>query len=670
MPCSPFFPPRCLRHWYGLFAALVCALLFAAPAQADPPGRIGRIAWMSSPGAVDLYNPSTGESYSAPLNHPLTSGDILTTRSGARVEIQIGSMTVRLDSDTSMDFSRIDDEQVRLSLREGRTFVKLPSRDIARDFELDTPMGQFNARDAGIYRFDAGPNNAGATAYYGRLQFTGSDSALDIDAGQSAQFWNAGQTRYRLSVAINDDFTQWSAARDRRPVTNTYSRYVSPEMTGAEDLDAYGNWSENAEYGPIWYPRAVPAEWTPYRNGHWVWVAPWGWSWVAYEPWGFAPFHYGRWVQHRGAWGWVPGIRVARPAYSPAMVAWIGTPGIGVSFAFGTSPAVGWFPLAPREVYVPAYRSSAEYVRRINGTHVTNITNVTNIVNNPQDFMRQTHYAYRQHPRAVTFVPVDVVTHRRSVETAALPPRDQRALREQPVQAAAPVPAPRVETRNRQDDRERQDAASFRQERERRSPVVAAPSAPPAPVAAPQRIERAIPDNPRPALQAPARPEALESRAQERAPRRDETAVRQLPREPRSEVAPLAPVQRIERTLPDNPRPAPPSQLRSEPLESRAQDRAPRHDESAVRQAPRETRIEASPQALRPAPPVRLEPPAPIIRESRHEAPRDAGGPPGRPADVRPESRNQHQEALQRPDQTKQHAHEKPRQHREDEEKH
>ena len=43
---------------------------------------------------------------------PLTSGDVLTTGPGSQAEIQIGSMTVRLDSDTTLDFSRIDDEPV------------------------------------------------------------------------------------------------------------------------------------------------------------------------------------------------------------------------------------------------------------------------------------------------------------------------------------------------------------------------------------------------------------------------------------------------------------------------------------------------------------------------------------------------------------------------------
>ena len=112
------------RPWQLLLALLACALFLVTPAQADPAGRIGRIAWLAGPGAVNLYNPDTGESYSAALNQPLTSGDTLTTVAGSRAEIQIGSMSVRLDSGSMLEIDRIDDDQVRLYLNEGRAIVK------------------------------------------------------------------------------------------------------------------------------------------------------------------------------------------------------------------------------------------------------------------------------------------------------------------------------------------------------------------------------------------------------------------------------------------------------------------------------------------------------------------------------------------------------------------
>ena len=53
----------------------------------------------------------------------------------------------------------------------------------------------------------------------------------------------------------------------------------------------------------------------------------------------------------RGRWGWLPGDCVARPVYAPALVAWVGGPRRRACRSASAAPAVGWVPLAPREVY-------------------------------------------------------------------------------------------------------------------------------------------------------------------------------------------------------------------------------------------------------------------------------------------------------------------------------
>ena len=443
--------------FHALLAAFV-ALALAAPAvAADPPGRVGRIAWMS--GTVQLRNADTGEWNTAVRNYPLTNGDALSTGPGARLQIGIGSTPVRLDSSSELSIDQIDDDRVRLYLSNGSATVRVRSRESAREFELSTRDGRFTTQDVGAFRFDHAQNVSSATTYLGTLHFTAEDSELDIPNGKRAQFWYSGSTAYSFSSPERDDFSEWSIARDQQQDTRSTRRYVSQEMTGYEDLAGHGDWYDSSDYGPVWYPSVVAAGWAPYRTGHWAWVSPWGWTWIDDAPWGFAPFHYGRWVWHRDRWGWAPGRHVARPVYAPALVAWIGTPSVTVRV--GGGPSVGWFPLAPREVYVPGYRCSPNYVRNVNITHVTHIQNVTQIVNEPHRVMERTRFINRHLPQAVTVVASDVVTQRRPVAPAVehgRNPRFPEAVSRQPTLAQAPVAAPALPPR----------VDANRQERERR----------------------------------------------------------------------------------------------------------------------------------------------------------------------------------------------------------
>ncbi len=173
-----------LRRARSLLLAALTPILafhaFPAFAEDDPPGRIGRIAWTS--GEVYLNNPDTGELGLAPLNQPLTSGDVVSTGPGARAEIQIGAMTLRLDSDSRIEFDRIDDERVRVLLDNGRLIAKLPTEDTRRDFGLETGHSRFIPRATGIYRFESNNESAGATSYFGTLRVEGRDTTFDINA--------------------------------------------------------------------------------------------------------------------------------------------------------------------------------------------------------------------------------------------------------------------------------------------------------------------------------------------------------------------------------------------------------------------------------------------------------------------------------------------------------
>jgi len=404
------------------------------PAQ-DPPGRVARLSF--SDGSVSFQPGGEGDWVQAVANRPLTTGDNLWADKDSRAELQTGSTSIRMDSETSVTFLDLDDRTTQLKLSQGSIIVRVRHLDDEDQFEIDTPNLAFQIQRTGEYRIDvsADGNETDATVWHGRGEATGGGASYTVVAGQKARFTGGDQLDHEIDQIPNrDDFDNFVFQRDEREDHAESSNYISPEVTGAEDLDEYGHWRYVADYGPVWAPAAVAPGWAPYRFGHWVWVAPWGWTWVEDEPWGFAPFHYGRWAFVESSWCWVPGPVVVRPVYAPALVAFVGGGGFGVGVGVG----VAWFPLAPREVFVPWYHTSPGYVNNVNVTNtrvsVTQVTNVynTTIINNNTTNVTRITYANQHVSNAVTAVNHDTFVNARPV-AASMVKVDQKQIENAPV---------------------------------------------------------------------------------------------------------------------------------------------------------------------------------------------------------------------------------------------
>lgn len=341
-------------------------------AAATAPGRAARLADLS--GQVWLYDTEQRQWVTAERNRPLTSGDRLATDRSAHAEVRVGSTVLRLDGDTELDVALLDDDHFQLQLHRGACQVQLRDSDWAEQFQMVTAEGRLRPDRPGTYRFDRIGSRTQATALSGQLIYEGPQQALTIESGQRAEFLfdGNGRAQYALIEPLRDAFYAWNLDRDRRDRAAEMSqRYVSPEMTGAEELDRYGRWEVDPDYGPLWIPLNVAPGWASYTTGRWAWVAPWGWTWVDVAPWGFAPFHYGRWVQRGPYWAWSPGGYVARPVYAPALVGWVGAPpvhrpGVSIDISIGIGGGRSWYPLTPRDRYVPAFRSPPHYEREWN----------------------------------------------------------------------------------------------------------------------------------------------------------------------------------------------------------------------------------------------------------------------------------------------------------------
>jgi hypothetical protein len=398
----------------------------------DPPGRVARLSF--SDGSVSFQPGGEGDWVQAVANRPLTTGDNIWADKDSRAELQSGSTSIRMDSETSVTFLDLDDHTTQLKLSQGSMIVRVRHLDDDDHFEIDTPNLAFQVLRTGEYRIDvnADGSETDATVWHGRGEATGGGNSYDVVAGQRATFTGTDQLDHEIVQIPNfDDFDNFAFERDQREDHAESSNYVSADMTGAADLDEYGQWHYAAGYGPVWAPVQVAPGWAPYRYGHWVWVAPWGWTWVEDEPWGFAPFHYGRWAFVEGSWCWVPGPVYARPVYAPALVAFVG--GGGFSFGVGIGAGVAWFPLAPREVFVPWYRTSPGYVNNVNitntnvnATQVTNVYNTT-IVNNNTTNVTRINYANQHVVNAVTAVSHDTFVNARPV-AASMVKVDQKQI--------------------------------------------------------------------------------------------------------------------------------------------------------------------------------------------------------------------------------------------------
>jgi len=412
----------------SLFVLGLAAILprpAAAQDDEDPPGRVGRLNYMQ--GSVSYQVSGDQDWVQADPNRPLTTGDNLWVDQNSRGEVHVGSTAIRLSSQTGISFLTLDDRTVQLQLAQGAIEVHVRRLDPGDDFEIDTPNLAFTIDRSGEYviRTDPDGDTTSIIVREGSGEVTGGGDSWELRPGQLYTFRGTDELSYDAYGAPGyDDFENWCESRDQRENASLSARYVSRDVDGYYDLDDYGDWRNDSDYGPVWVPRGVAEGWAPYQVGHWVYVAPWGWTWVDSEPWGFAPFHYGRWVFVGGYWGWVPGPIVVRPVYAPALVAFVGGGGFSVSVGFGGGLAgVAWFPLGPRDVYVPGYRCSQRYVQNVNVTNtrvikVTEVTNVYNTVIVNRDRTVINNYTYARNDRAVTVVNRDTFVNARPVSTA------------------------------------------------------------------------------------------------------------------------------------------------------------------------------------------------------------------------------------------------------------
>ncbi len=210
-------------------------------AQDDPPPEAGRISSIS--GNVSIQPVTSDDWGQAYPNLPVGPGDRIFTDSDGRAEIQVGQTYVRIGPNS--DVTLVDDSAFNINFGLAQGSIRLHSFGLwpRQLLDVSTPNGNAEFANSGDLRIDVLPSD-GATVFTNLGQFADITAAGDyrqeLDYGQSLDIAGSNPV-YPQWLQPNgpDDLDSWSQQRDQQLSSVASFRYVSPEIPGAADLDAY-----------------------------------------------------------------------------------------------------------------------------------------------------------------------------------------------------------------------------------------------------------------------------------------------------------------------------------------------------------------------------------------------------------------------------------------------
>ncbi len=320
------------------YLTLLGIMLIPVYAFADDLGLV-RLSLIE--GDVQVMIQDTTDWAPAAINLPMNEHDRLWVPGNSRAELQIrGGVYARADGNSALDILTVNRDSAQFYLNQGHIYIN-NRRGGINTVQVDTPVTSLRTYDNSIMMVDVTEDGVNEISVLkGTVYAESRAGATTVTAGNTLTI--RGENNAEISpISSPDEWEQWNMDRDAQASAWTESsRYLPDELHEYNsDFDQYGRWDYVSEYGYVWFPTVVTADWAPYSYGSWLWIRG-NYVWVDYNPWGWAPSHYGRWVfvGSRG-WCWVPPA-VGAAYWGPGYVGWVVTP-----------TYVAWVPLAPGEIY-------------------------------------------------------------------------------------------------------------------------------------------------------------------------------------------------------------------------------------------------------------------------------------------------------------------------------
>ena len=128
------------------------------PASEAPPGRVGRLSFVS--GNVNVH--SSGKWEDALLNFPLAAEAAVRSGPQSRAEIEIGADTIDLAPDSEIAISKLDDRTIQVAVVRGRIGVAVRRLEDDESVEVAFSHEAFRPLQLGHYDIDIGTRRIAA----------------------------------------------------------------------------------------------------------------------------------------------------------------------------------------------------------------------------------------------------------------------------------------------------------------------------------------------------------------------------------------------------------------------------------------------------------------------------------------------------------------------------
>lgn len=342
-------------------------------AAAEAPILVGRVAHID--GELLRYVPEEEDWVLTVKDSPLGPKDVLHSGRDGRAEVTFpNGTTVRLGYATQLEVTTLEDDLTDLYVGSGQ--VRLYSRGSRTLIRAATPFGYAVVNPGGRADMYVGDESVEVISLGGNVDFVhtrdGYESRYDLTPGSSSIIADRDMVGSGDGT-VDSDWNRWNLDRDNlwRNRAQVRTRYLpEPLMDDAYVLEESGRWERvyyDGGYRYFWRPTTVVAGWSPFTVGRWTtWYGEQ--VWVPYEPFGYLTHHYGNWVVVGGLWYWAPPVVTVSVGVPPPPIYWY--PGRVAWIHSG--PHIGWFPLAPHEVYY-AYRPWGPHTMVVSNINITNI---------------------------------------------------------------------------------------------------------------------------------------------------------------------------------------------------------------------------------------------------------------------------------------------------------